>query len=129
MIPYSIIENTKRYVSAGKDWLEFQHSLKCGDCERVATRAVNAIRSMGIPAAKLATGLIKYPVPVISNDLHEAETYELRHWWVVIFDDVYEFGKGTLVNGVTFPYGNFEISDMESVEKPEGFEYRLERFS
>ena len=128
MIPYSLISNTKRYISKGNDWTEFQASIQNGQCKDIAHAAVNALNSFGIHAAKVACGFVKYPCIVISNDIHEAETDELRHWWVEICGDVYEFAKGTLVNGVIFPYGGCVLGDMESVTPPNGFSYITESY-
>ena len=105
-------------------WTEYQKSIRNGQCVEISRQVVKILRIMGIHAFQVS-GMIKYPVPVFSNDLHEEETRELRHWWVEIEGKPYEFAKGTLINGIVARY-KIDIPDLESVIPPDGFEYQRE---
>lgn len=123
----SIINNTKIHVSNGVDWEEFQESIVNGQCIDISKKAYEYLLSLSVPV-KWVSGFVRYPVPVISNDIHEEETTELRHWWVEIEGKIFEFAKGTLVNGVTSRYG-IDCGNFGCVSKPEGFEYIPERYN
>lgn len=120
----AIFDKVKAAMIGTGSWVDYQKQIRNGQCEEISRQVVKILHIMGINAIQVR-GYIKYPAPVISNDIHEAETYELRHWWVEINGDIYEFAKGTLINGVVSQY-EIDISDLESVTPPDGFEYHPE---
>jgi hypothetical protein len=122
----SIISKAKYHVSNGIDWEDFQETIRNGQCVDISKKAFDYLTLHKVPA-KWVSGFIRYPSPVISNDIHEEETTELRHWWVEIEGSIFEFAKGTLVNGVVSRYP-IDCGNMECVSKPVGFEYFPERY-
>lgn len=105
-IPSDMLERLKTHLAGDKSWVEYQHSIRCGDCQHVATAAAEYLIRSGVNA-HVVVGLVRYPFPVLSSNLVDDDaSREVRHWLVVVGGAIYEFASGTLCNGVIDGVGN-----------------------